>query len=806
MLNNLIKYTIRSFKRQKSYILINITGLSIALACSLLIAMYVFNELSFDRFNAKKERIYNVVLNFRIGDLESTEATSSPPLGETMLREIPEIENFLRMKRLYGANTVKFNNQVFTEENIIETDSSFFDFFTIPILRGDKGNLLNAPRKVVLSSSLAERIFGNQNPIDKVIQLGKDTSSYIVTGVIKDIPGNCHFKAGMLVSMLSDAQAESQDWGNNNMSTYVLLNPNADYISVDEKLKPLVVNNLGPILQKIMKLSFEEFLEKGNKYGYYLQKLTDIHLDTSVKPHFLETGDPKLLKILIGIALLILLIAAVNFTNLSTAQASARSKEIAIKKLAGSSRLMLITQFLTESVLMSFASAIIALIIIKLVLPIFNDLLGTNLALKFTATGYIIPFILLFPLITGIIAGSYPAFFLSSFNPNLILKGGRENSSHRGRLRKVLVTLQFTVSIFLIIGTLIMYSQITYMLNKDPGFNNDHLLVLENEGALGSNLHSFKETVAGIPGVISLTSSSYVPGDIRSNQGYALEGRKDETILMWTNYVDYNFIETYGMDLKSGRFFNREFQSDEQACLVNESAIKKYSIDTDNMRILGYGDSGPEYFYPIIGVVKDFIFESQKNQIGPVIFRLKPENQRYGSLTVKLSQQNFRKTLGEIENTWKKFTKDEPLKYTFIDDIMNQLYSKEKKNAIIAGISSILAIFIAVLGLFGLISFSLTHRTKEIGVRKAMGSSVINICYLLSLETIILVTISALISFPVIYYASRKWLEDFYYRISPGFLIFLVGLIITMVIALLTISYRTVHAAKMNTAASLRYE
>ena len=358
----------------------------------------------------------------------------------------------------------------------------------------------------------------------------------------------------------------------------------------------------------------------------------------------------------------------------------------------------------------------------------------------------------------------------------------------------------------MIVGTLVMYRQINYMIKRDPGFNKSQLLVLENEGALGSNNRSFKEKIAGIPGVISLASSSYVPGDIRSNNGYALEGKKDETILMWTNYVDYDFLQTYGMKLLSGRSFNKEFASDAQACLVNESAIKKFNIDPEKVRIMGYNGTGEMVFIPIIGIVKDFIFESQKNQIAPFIFRLKGENDRNGCITVKIASQNYAGTIKRLEDAWHESKADEPIRYRFMDDIMRQLYIKERQNALIAVVSSILAIFVAILGLYGLTSFSVENRTKEIGVRKVMGSSITSICYLISKETLLLIMISALISFPVIYFVAGKWLENFFYRINPGVITFMGGLIITMLIALLTISYRTIKAARTNPARSLRYE
>jgi putative ABC transport system permease protein len=344
------------------------------------------------------------------------------------------------------------------------------------------------------------------------------------------------------------------------------------------------------------------------------------------------------------------------------------------------------------------------------------------------------------------------------------------------------------------------------MIDRDPGFIKDQLLALENEEALGTNAKSFRETISAIPGVMSVTSSSSVPGNIENNNGYMVEGKKDETILMWTNYVDYKFLETYGMKLKSGRFFNKEFLADDQACILNEAAIKKFNIDPGKLRIMGYRDSGKVDYYPIIGVVSDFVFESRRNQIAPYIFRLKSESSSYGYITAKISSGNHRETIKKIETAWKEFVKDDPFKYHFVDDIMKQLYVKERQNALIAVISSILAIFIAALGLYGLTSYTVEQRTKEIGVRKAMGSSVPGIYFAISREIIILISVSALLSFPVIYYVSSKWLENFYYKISPGLLTFLAGLIIALGIAVLTISYRTFRAARVNPAQSLRYE
>jgi putative ABC transport system permease protein len=500
------------------------------------------------------------------------------------------------------------------------------------------------------------------------------------------------------------------------------------------------------------------------------------------------------------------LIAAINFMNLSTAQASRRAKEVGIKKVAGSTRRMLVTQFLMESFILSFISLLLALIIIRVTLPYFNNLLDTHLKLNLFISWYTIPALVGFTLVVGLLAGSYPALFLSSFNPYEVLKGSVKNSMRNGRLRRVLVVFQFTVSILLIIGTMIMYRQIRFMLNKDVGFNKEQLIVINRAEALGTRVKSFKDAVEGIPGVIKIASSTAVPGRSNNNSGYMLEGRKEETFLLQTNWVDYDYLDTYGMTLASGRSFKEEFTTDREACMINESAAKDFEInDIANTRFIRPDNNGLNY-HQIIGVVSNFNFESLRNPIGPYMFLLKGDNILWGYLTVKLSAQNYATTITEIEKVWKEFTANNPLQYYFVDDDFEQMYIQEKQNAQMAVIFSILAIFIAVLGLFGLTSFTVEQRTKEIGVRKAMGSSVSGIYLVISKEVMVLVSISALIAWPLIYYIADKWLENFYYRIDPGMFTFVAGLFIAMGIALLTISFRIMRAARVNPAQSLKYE
>jgi putative ABC transport system permease protein len=806
MFSNLLKHSISSFKRQRSYIIINILGLSIGIACSLLITLYVINEASYDQYNIKKDRIFRTILNGKIGGQEVTVSSSPGIMGPTMVKEFPEIEDFLRMNGR-GPTIIEYNKQTFTEDHIIEADSSFFNFFSIPVVKGDVKNLLNAPHKVVLSESTAKKIFGNENPIDKQIKIGTDTLLFIVTGVMADVPQNSHFEANALSSFMTNPRSKEPHWMNNSFSTYFLLKPNSSYKTVDAKYPELLQKYVGPEIQKFTGISLNDFVAQGNKYRFYLQSLNDIHLDTSIQQDFKASVDPKYLKIFGSIAMLIVLIAAINFMNLSTAQASRRAKEVGIKKVAGSTRGMLVAQFLSESFILSLIALIVAVIFIKLSLPFFNNLLGAKLTLSLISKWYIIPLLILFSVFVGVLAGSYPAFFLSSFNPYEVLKGSVKNSMQNGRLRRVLVVFQFTVSILLIVGTMIMYRQIKYMLNKDVGFKKEQLIVINRAEALGKKMKSFKETVKNIPGVINISSSTAIPGRTNNNNAYMMEGRKDETFLMTTSWVDYNFLETYGMTLDSGRFFNESFTSDKDACIINESARKDFKItDIEKTRFMEPRDSGKINYLPVIGVVKNFNYESLRNPIGPYILKFQNDYMLWGYITVRLSAKNYSRTITAIEDKWKEFVSNNPLQYYFLDADFELMYKQEKQNAQMAVIFSILAIFIAALGLFGLTSFTLEQRTKEIGVRKAMGSSVTGIYIVISREVVILVSISALIAWPLVYYWAGKWLQNFYYKINLGFFTLIVGLAIALGIAILTISYRILRAARVNPAQSLKYE
>jgi len=806
MFSNLIKYSLRSFKRQRAYILINIFGLSIGIACSLLIALFVVNEAGYDRFNVKKDRIYRVVLNGKIGGQEIVGAYTCAVIGPTMVKEFPEVEDYLRMTGR-GPTVVEYKDQTFTDDHVVEADSSFFNFFSIPVLKGDPKNLLNAPRKAVLSESTAKRIFGDEDPIDKAIKIGNDTARFIISGVMSDVPGNSHFEANILTSFMTNPRSQNPIWLSNSFSTYLLLKPNSNFETVDQKIPAMLEKYVGPEVQRFMGISIDDFIAQGNKYNYFLQNLTDIRLDPSIKQEFKPASDPKYLLIFGSVSILIVLIAAINFMNLATAQASRRAKEVGIKKVAGSTRGMLIGQFLSESFILSLISLIIALIIIKITLPYFNNLLGANLGLKLFEVWYTFPALVVFTLVVAILSGSYPALFLSSFNPYEVIKGSVPGSMHNGTIRRVLVVFQFAVSILLITGTLVMYRQIFYMLNKDVGFNKQHMLVINRANALESRVEAFKESVREIPGIVNITSSTALPGRNNNNNGYGIEGRRDESFLLTTNWIDYDFISTFGITLAEGRNFDKSFTTDRQACIINESAAKNFGItDIANTRFMQPRDSGKFNYLQVIGIARNFNFESLRNPIQPYIFLCKGNENLWGYVTVKLSGQNTPQIITEIERRWKEFTSNDPLQYYFVDEDFEQMYIQEKQNAQMAVIFSILAVFIAALGLLGLTSFTVEQRTKEIGVRKAMGSSVTGIYLVISKEIIILVLVSALIAWPLIYYIADKWLENFYFRINPGAFSFLAGLIIAVFTSLITISFRIMRAAMRNPSDSLRYE
>ncbi|HCC71424.1 MAG TPA: cell division protein FtsX, partial [Bacteroidales bacterium] len=497
MFQNLINHSIKSFRKQKAYLIINIIGLSIGIASSLLITLYVINELGYDRYNEKSDRIYKLYLNGKIGGQEVSVTSTAAVIAPTMHKDFPEVESFCRINQ-FGNTIIRHDEQSFEERYFMEADSSFFKIFSIKLIQGDPAKVLSEPNRCVISETTAKKIFSNDNPVGKVINVGSGRVTYTISGVMEDIPVKSHFDANIIGSFMTNPRSQETFWLNNSFDTYLLLHHNTSPKPVEDKIPAMLEKYAGAQLQEFLGISFTEFLEKGNKYSIYLQPLLKIHLDPTID-HFMKPSiDPKYLYIFGSIALLIILIAAINFMNLSTARAARRAKEIGIKKVGGASRNLLIKQFLTESTIISFAALIIAVLAVKLLLPCFNNLLDTELSLALLGSWYTIPVLLLFTIIVGIMAGSYPAFYMSSITPYKVLRSNSIKISGHGRLRSVLVILQFAASLMLIIGTIIMYRQINYLVNKDLGFNKNQLMVISRTSAIGDRLESFKSIVKDI--------------------------------------------------------------------------------------------------------------------------------------------------------------------------------------------------------------------------------------------------------------------------------------------------------------------
>ena len=808
MFKNLLKYSLRALSRQKTHVVINIIGLTVGMICSMIIGLFIIHELSYDRFNNKKDRIYRVILHGKLGGQEVRVTSTASPIGPAMKNEFPEVEDFVRMNS-WGETIIRNGELGFTEKDFIEADSSFFNFFSIPLIRGNENEVLNEPHTLVMSKSTAERIFGDEDPIDKMLKVGTDTAFYRVTGIMEEIPEAAHFKANIIGSFMTNPRASDDEWLSNSFSTYVLLYPGASPQSAEARIPEMIVKYVGPILQSFLGLTMDEFFSRGNKYTLFLQRLVDIHLDPTIEQEMKPANDPKYLYIFGSIGILIIIIAAFNFMNLATAQAARRAKEVGIKKVSGSTRNQLMSQFIVESVVLSLISLILAVIITVLILPYFNELLDVRMEADLFGSWYILPLLLLIAIFIGIIAGSYPAFYLSSFNPYMVLKGSNVKGRNSGRLRSLLVILQFAISIILIVGTMIMFRQLQYMQNKELGFKKENVMVIRRADAIGNHIGSFKDELLKIPGVLSVSASTAVPGHSNNNNGYRVQGRPEESFLLQTNWVDYDYLETYGIKLGSGRFFDKSFATDKEACIINNCAVNHYQFsDPFSTRFMIPNGASLEdmTISPVIGVVNDFHFESLRTRIGPYMMRFKNENNNWGYISIRLSPEAGQGTISGIEKLWASYTSNDPIQFFFIDKDLERLYKEERQNSKLAVLFSILGIFVASLGLFGLTSFTVQQRTKEIGVRKTFGASVVNIWYLIAKEILALITISAVLAIPFAYWVADNWLQNYEYRIHLRSFDFLAGFAIAIIIALMTISYRAIRTARMNPVVSLRYE
>jgi putative ABC transport system permease protein len=811
MIKNFIKTAWRNLLKNRTFSILNIVGLAIGLCCFLLITMYVLDELSYDKYNEKADRIYRVNSDIKFGGTNLALAVCSDPMGATLKKDYPQVEQYTRFYNSNGSKLVKKGNEWINENNVVHADSTVFDVFTLPAIAGDTKTALNEPNTVVITESTAKKYFGTTDAVGKTIETSGPTKVlYKITAVIKDIPKNSHFNFDFLFSM-DNVEYQFGNYLSHNFQTYVVLRKGTDYKAFDKNFAEVIERYVMPQAKQFMKIgSIDEFRKAGNKLEYHLMPVTDIHLHSARFPELAVNGNAQYVYIFSAVAIFILLIACINFMNLSTARSASRAKEVGIRKVLGTEKRFLIGQFLTESTLLAFISLVLAIALCWLVLPLFNQLAAKQLLVKDFLTSKIIIAIILIPLVVGALAGSYPAFYLSAFQPIAVLKGKINAGFRRSSIRSGLVVFQFFISILLIIGTIIVYRQLDYIQTKNLGFNKEQVMVVNGTNALGTNVDAFKNEVAAMSGVKSAAFSGYLPVDnsSRNDNTYSSQAVMDSkngfNMQTWT--IDYDYINTLGMEIVKGRNFSREFGSDSSAVIINESTQK----------ILGYTDPiGKKIYtndnlnsqqmvsYTIIGVVKNFHFASLRQNIGPLCFRL---GHTSWSMAFKVATTDIRALVSKIESKWKLMASGFPFSYQFLDDSFDDMYRQEQRVGKIAISFAILAIVIACLGLFGLATYMAEQRTKEIGVRKVLGASVQNITAMLSKEFLTLVLIAAVIAFPLAWWGMNYWLQDFAYRVDVSWWVFVVAAIIAFVIALLTVSFQAIRAAVANPVDSLRDE
>jgi len=810
MISNYIKIAFRNLIRFKAYSAINITGLAIGMACCILILLYVYDEMSYDRFNKNSDRIYRIVVDGGLGENSFKAAVTAPPLRNALLQDYPEVEAVTRIRN-FGFPVLRYEDKVFSEEKFYWVDSTFFDVFTLNFIKGDPKTALTQPLSVVLTQKMAKKYFGNENPMGKIFNMD-NRRDYKVTGVVKEFPENSHFHFDFLGSMSSYDFVDQQGWLNNSFYTYLLLRKDFPAEQFEAKLPALVQKYVYPVIERFLNVPMAELKKRGAKYQYVLQPLTDIHLYSNYDVELEPNGDISYVYIFSLIALGILLIACINFTNLATARSTNRLKEIGVRKTLGSSRQQLIKQFLTESILMTFIAVIISLIIIEIALPSFSDLVGKQLSINYLESVFSVPLLILFILLVGTIAGAYPALYLSSFNPVRVLKKETGNSGRNPWLRNSLVVVQFAVSIFLFIGTIIIYSQLDYISNKKLGFNKDQVVVVKKTDDIAikrpHNIESFVNDLKSIPGVIDASNSTQIFGENFGNTPYKMYGTNDNHI-MNIMFADYDFASVYGIQMAQGRFYSREYGTDTTAIVINETAARDFGIADDPIGkqiVHAHANDEEADVYNVIGIMKDFNYQSLHQKIQPMIIHLF-NSQGFGrNVSVKLSPNNMKKELSEINDVWHKYAGNQAFEYVFFDEDFAKAYAAEKRTGVIVSVFSILAIFIACLGLFGLAAFTTEQRTKEVGIRKILGASVPGIVVLLLKDFAKWVLISNIIAWPIAYLALNKWLEDFAYRVDVSVWAFIIASVIAILIAIFTVSYQSIKAAIANPVKSLRYE
>lgn len=793
MFENYLKIAFRNLLKQKVFSLINILGLAVGITSCFLIYLYVHFEMSYDAFNTKADRIYRVVTDIKTpSDLLPVSYTPAP-VAINMQKDFPEVESAVRISG--QSFLVKKGNDKYQEKNTIMADSTLFEIFDFPLIYGDKNTALKEPMSIVFSQTAAKKYFGNVNPVGQNVLLTGEAINATVTGVMKDIPENSQVKADMIVSMSSQKdiykQSSDNEWGNFGFTSYLLLKPGTNPKALAAKFPAFIEMHNG-----------KELKELQETYTFFLEPLRSVYLYSTRDDS--KTGNITNVYIFSIIAVFILLIACINFINLTTARSAERAKEVGIRKVSGAGKFQLAKQFIGEGMVISLMAFVVAILLCSSLLPLFNQLAGKQVSTAFFSHPLYVVSLFFIAAIIGIIAGFYPAIVLSSFQPVAVLKGRFATGSKGILLRKGLVIFQFTISIILIIGTIIVYTQLNYMRNQDLGFNKDQTIVIDTNG--DKNKDAFKESLSSVPGVLSTSFSSTVPGGGVYPAYSKVENKAGDmqTTNLDLDFVDFNYMNQYKMKVIAGRGFSKAFATDTtEAMVINETAVKFLGYNTPQ-QVIGkkfaqWGRKGK-----IIGVVKDFHYRALQEPIKAMSLRIEPNG--YQMLSIKVSANNLPSTIKAIDAKWDQIIPARPFDYTFLDESFDKQYRAEDKFSSLFFNFAILAIFISCLGLLGLASYSTIQRRKEIGVRKILGASVSTIVNLLSMDFLKLVLIAFAIASPVAWFFMNKWLRDFAYRTHFSWWVFALAGGVSVFIALFTISFQAIKAAIANPVKSLRTE
>jgi putative ABC transport system permease protein len=803
MFAHIVQIALRSLSKNKGFTLLNILGLTLGISICLLIVFYVADELSFDRYNIRADRIFRVNTDTKSGAASSSRAISAPAVGAALMNNFPEVEKTVRL--LPAEEFVKRGSDFVLENKVVYCDPTLFDLFTLPMVEGDPKTALTEPNAVVITESTAKRYFNTTRVVGRTLTLLGDSNLstiHKITGVIKDIPPQSHFHFDLFLSMLPVRISRIDNFAALfPFTTYLLVKPGTDYKKLEAKFPDLMRKKI-PFLNTPG--------EQGDYIRINLTPLTAIHLQSSRTNELGANGNIQYIRIFSAIALFILLIACINFMNLSTARSSDRAREIGVRKILGSRRRYLIAQFLSESVIIALVAAVLSVLAAWASLPLFNRLAGKDLVIVPQTLGWLSVSLLIILIVVGVIAGAYPAFFLSAFRPMDVLKGKLSRGFKGIGLRSVLVVLQFSISIFLIIGTLVIYSQLHYIQNKNLGFNRNQVVVVKNMNALeSSKAKILKQEVKRLPGVLNATLSSFLPTGDRRWINYI--GTKSNNIETQYWPVDEDYLSTMGMQLAEGRDFSKQLSTDSSGMVINETAAKMLGFPEDALnKKVYYG--GAEKEYHIIGILKDFNFSSLRDNIDPVVmmmmtpFERRKEGDEADNLIVRVSSPDLPVLLEEVGSKWKGLSPRQQFEYSFMDEDFDAMYRSEQRMGKIFVLFAALAVIIACLGLFGLAAYAAGQLAREISIRKVLGASAGTIIGMLSRDFIKLVFIAILISFPLAWLYMTTWLQDFAYRVSIHWWIPGIAGFSALIIAFITISFQTIKAANTNPVKNLRSE